>query len=194
MRVAWCLVTALAGKKARSFLRHICPVDVYRPRVPPSTLLAPSIEHVVPQKWMRNKKDRNDAINLFVCSAPLNHARGCKRLGSIPTNEATRRAIDATTGCDAGPVVGLSAGPDYCVVMNGCFEPPLRSRGPLARTCLDVMDKYPHMRSVIYAEVMRPETLREWLLYPTEPWEVARAKVLGLTRLDTSLLCAEKAI
>jgi endonuclease I len=161
---------------AVSILKNISPIDIYSSNI--AIISSPSREHIVPKIYL-NKQMSKDLNNIFICNSLINSQRGILpfNISNHQNNVSKIQLFDGKTGLpictNANAFVSIK---DINMKTKKYFLPPEHSRGPIARTCLYMMNQYPALEVDIVSKVMNHELIINWdNTYPVANWEIIRA-------------------
>lgn len=164
--------------RARELVRlGICPIDLYSSSTM-FNIASPTREHVVPKSLLKGSRGAYaDLNNIFVCTSMMNSWRGRRAYGNVL---APKIILDGRTGFDVENHLTVAPA-DLCRVgMCERFEPPSHAKGPIARTCLYMEEKYPSIAGLIATRVLHPDTAHEWHeRYTIKDWEKKRRELLA---------------
>lgn len=161
-----CFVLSSRGysyMKAVDILKKICERDLYSQNRG-FGVICPSREHVVPKKYL-DHSIVNDLYNIFVCNSRVNSIRNC-----LPYKELS---IGILLDGRNGQLMEDFHDNHTCIYIPSIgFTPPPWAKGVVARTCLYMQTKYPHLK---LEKVLDPDLALHWSsLYPIQDWEVQR--------------------
>lgn len=168
--VRWCMKSFMC---ASDFLRFISCQDIYSRRCTVDHFPSPSREHIVPKRWLPTKEAIVNPYNIFICTSLVNSRRGSLRFADENqlNNNATKHIkMDGYTGI----VVDRDDDENTCIIIpKTAFIPPPHARGPIARTCMYMLDQYP----IIPGNIISTSLMHQWHEeHPVTDWEMERQR------------------
>lgn len=162
---------------AQHYLRYICPRDIYSTRIatPDHQFPSPTKEHIIPKRWLKTEPLMiHHPQNIFVCTSLTNSHRSSLPFRNITDDYQDHhqrfKIIDGRSGL---PATIMRDPHNECVITRTAFCPPVHARGPIARTCMHMLDLYPFLP--IHRHVLDAQTMKRWHEeYPVLDWEIDR--------------------